>query len=207
VISRRAASCSQRVAIPHAAGQLIGGPQTRSRFRQGCAGTYESTIGGIYHEDTFGSHGTLTLLDDGTFTARLQDKIHEVASIGDWHTQSTTEGRGYWRAELQSGACSVLLTWDDIRQEDIAGTASFRQCVAVTGHRKLAVGSVESVAWTAETGKAEWVAPHIRSVNEHRQVNGGLTPCDGATLVWQRRSFVRVALPTGKASVAASTKL
>ena len=177
-------------------GQLIGGPQTRSRFRQGCAGTYESTIGGIYHEDTFGSHGTLTLLDDGTFTARLQDKTHEVASIGDRHAQSTTEGRGYWRAELQSGACSVSLTWDDIRQE--------LDDIAVAGHKKLAVGSVESVAWTAETGKAEWVAPHILSDNEHREVNGGLTPCDGATLVWQRRSFVRVALPTGKASVAAS---
>ena len=175
-------------------GQLIGGPQTPS---ERCAGTYESTIGGIYREDTFGSHGTLTLLDDGTFTARLQDKTHEVASIGDRHAQSTTEGRGYWRAELQSGACSVSLTWDDIRQEDIA----------VAGHKKLAVGSVESVAWTAETGKAEWVAPHILSDNEHRKVNGGLTPCDGATLVWQRRSFVRVALPTGKASVAASTKL
>ena len=113
-------------------GQLIGGPQTRSRFRQGCAGTYESTIGGIYHEDTFGSHGTLTLLDDGTFTARLQDKIHYVFSIGDRHTQSTTEGRGYWRAELQSGACSVSLTWDDIRQE--------LDDLAVASHKKLAVG-------------------------------------------------------------------
>ena len=176
-------------------GQLIGGPQTRARTRA-CAGTYESTIGGMYREDTFESHGTLTLLDDGTFTARLQDKIHYVFSIGDMHTQSTTEGRGYWRAELQSGACSVSLTWDDIRQE--------LDDLAVASHKKLAVGSVESVAWTAETGKAEWVAPHIVSVNEHRQVNGGLTPCDGATLVWQRRSFVRVALPTGKASVAAS---
>ena len=174
-------------------GQLIGGPQTPS---ERCAGTYESTVGGIYREDTFESHGTLTLLDDGTFTARLQDKIHYVFSIGDMHTQSTTEGRGYWRAELQSGACSVSLTWDDIRQE--------LDDLAVASHKKLAVGSVESVAWTAETGKAEWVAPHILSDNEHREVNGGLTPCDGATLVWQRRSFVRVALPTGKASVAAS---
>ena len=50
------------------------------------------------------------------------------------------------------------------------------------------------MTWIAETGKAERVAPEpILSPNEHQDVNGGLTPCDAATLIWQGRSFVRVA--------------
>ena len=149
----------------------------------GCAGTYASALDGIYREDSFESHGLLVLRDDGTFEARLLDKTHERASIGDRCAESMTEGHGHWRAD----AGSVVLTWDGVRQQ--------ADNLATTPHDKLAVGSVETAVWVADTANADWAAPFILSCNEHRSVNGCLAPCDGATLVWQHRSFVRLASP------------